>query len=352
MKFILRSALTPIQRDITLYALALTAVSYQFLLYYKFESINIELSLYRDSFIFGLISTFFLSSFFMYIYLIVKREKRPLKVYLNYSLLPFKYWNETLNFLFLSISVSIIFSVYTSVKYSIPEIIPFYLDPYLVELDQFIFWGFSAWEITHSIFSTPLATGVINFFYNIWFFIIWIFLISFMCCVKHNQIRKQVILSFLLCWIINGNIAALLFSSAGPCFYDLAYETSSPYTELMHLLKQQNTFLIEQDSLFRVWALTLQDVLWESYTNRTSGIGKGISALPSMHVSMTCLIAIAVYSLNKNWGIFVWLYALIIMIGSVHLGWHYAADGIVAVLLTSAIWYFVKRYTTKTNELK
>lgn len=347
LKFILRSAFAPIQRDITLYTLALAAISYQFLLYYKFESINLDLNLYRNSFISGLILTFLTSSFIMYIYLIVIREKRPLKVYLKYSLLPFKYWYETLNFLLLSISVSIVISVYTSVKYAIPDIIPFYLDPYLFEIDQFIFFGFSAWEITHSIFSTPFSTGMINFFYNIWFFIIWIFLISFMLCIKHSKIRKQVILSFLLCWIINGNIAALLFSSVGPCFYDLAYEGSSHYIELMNLLNKQNSSLIEQDSFFRVWSLTFQDVLWDSYTNRMSGIGKGISALPSMHVSITCLIAIAIYSLNKKWGAIAWLYALIIMVGSVHLGWHYAIDGIASLTLTYGIWYLVKSYVVK-----
>ncbi|CUB02756.1 PAP2 superfamily [Marinomonas fungiae] len=349
MKFIIKSAFTPIQRDLMLYMIALTAVSYQLILYINFEKINLDLSLYRNSFIFGLISTFFLSSIFMYLYLIIKKERRPLKIYLGYSIIPIKHWNESLNFILLSVAVSIIFSVYTSVKYSIPDIVPFYLDPYLIEFDNFLFFGTPPWKITHYIFSTPIATGFINFLYNIWFFIIWIFLISFMCCVKHSQIRKQVILSFLLCWIINGNLAALLFSSAGPCFYSLAYGVEGPYTELMAILNQQNSFLLEQGSVFSVWALSLQDLLWQSYVNRVDGIGKGISALPSMHVSMTCLIAISIYSLNKKWGILAWIYALLIIIGSIHLAWHYAADGIVAILLTLTIWFSVKKLTTRKD---
>ncbi|WP_425642608.1 phosphatase PAP2 family protein [Marinomonas gallaica] len=265
--------------------------------------------------------------------------------------MPFKHWNESTNFIFLSIAISVVFSVYTSIKYAIPNIVPFYLDPYLVEIDKALSFGIHPWQVTHYIFSTPLTTGVINFFYNIWFFIIWIFLISFMCYVKNPKARKQAILSFLLCWIINGNIAALLLSSVGPCFYNEYYGGSDPYFELMQRLNYQNSVLINQSSFFEVWALALQDTLWESYSNRLSGLGMGISALPSMHVSTTSIIAMSIYSLNKRFGVIAWIYVLLIMIGSVHLGWHYAVDSYLALFLTSLIWFSVKKYIRRTETI-
>ena len=39
-----------------------------------------------------------------------------------------------------------------------------------------------------------------------------------------------------------------------------------------------------------------------------------------------------------------WLYAALIMFGSVYTGWHYAVDGYLSAVLTSAIWIGVSRY--------
>ncbi|WP_191600827.1 phosphatase PAP2 family protein [Marinomonas algicola] len=49
-----------------------------------------------------------------------------------------------------------------------------------------------------------------------------------------------------------------------------------------------------------------------------------------------------IYSLNKKLGYIAWAYALIIMVGSVHLAWHYALDGYFALILTTIIWFSVK----------
>ena len=52
-----------------------------------------------------------------------------------------------------------------------------------------------------------------------------------------------------------------------------------------------------------------------------SGIGAGISAMPSLHVAM------AVF----------WTW-----IGSFHLGWHYALDGLVSLIGVILIWRFAR----------
>ncbi|MDF4804113.1 phosphatase PAP2 family protein, partial [Vibrio parahaemolyticus] len=41
-------------------------------------------------------------------------------------------------------------------------------------------------------------------------------------------------------------------------------------------------------------------------------------------------------------GYFACAFAVIIQIGSVHLGWHYAVDGYASTLTTFTLWKFVK----------
>src|SRR4028118_2299777 len=67
-------------------------------------------------------------------------------------------------------------------------------------------------------------------------------------------------------------------------------------------------------------------------------IGGGISAMPSVHNVLAALFALAAFQLNRTAGIAVSIYAAVIWVGSIHLGWHYALDGLVAFGLTYGIW--------------
>jgi hypothetical protein len=60
--------------------------------------------------------------------------------------------------------------------------------------------------------------------------------------------------------------------------------------------------------------------------------------MPSLHNAMAVLFACAAYQADRRIGRLFAGYALLIWIGSIHLGWHYAVDGIVAAALTVAIW--------------
>jgi len=88
----------------------------------------------------------------------------------------------------------------------------------------------------------------------------------------------------------------------------------------------------------RVWALGVQEDLWSTYEAATTGLGSGISAMPSMHVAVAVLMALAMHRVNRWVGVAFWAFALIIQIGSVHLAWHYAIDGYVAAVMVVAIW--------------
>ena len=296
--------------------------------------------------------TLLISSTAYLIYLISVREKRPLIKFLDLIKTPFKMWEESINIALIITLIALTLSMYTDVKESIPDNINYYLDPYLIKIDNALHFGITPWKITHYLFSSPISSAVINLFYNLWFFICWIFLITFCFLYKNPSLRERTLISFLLCWTINGGIAATAFASVGPCFYDLFNEGSNQFIDLMQTLNQQNIYLDQEGFFLKVWALNTQNILWESYVTQSSEFGGGISAMPSMHVSMATLMALATYSWRKWLGIIFWVYMLIIMIGSVHLGWHYAVDGYIGSLMTIVIWLVVSRFTFKNPKQK
>jgi hypothetical protein len=67
-------------------------------------------------------------------------------------------------------------------------------------------------------------------------------------------------------------------------------------------------------------------------------MGGGISAMPSVHNGLAVLFALAGWKISRPLGAFFGAYAVVIWVGSVHLGWHYGLDGLVAAALTCGIW--------------
>jgi hypothetical protein len=57
-----------------------------------------------------------------------------------------------------------------------------------------------------------------------------------------------------------------------------------------------------------------------------------------MHVAMAVLIALVAWARHRAAGAALWLYAAVIMVGSVALAWHYAVDGYVGGLMAWATW--------------
>ena len=60
--------------------------------------------------------------------------------------------------------------------------------------------------------------------------------------------------------------------------------------------------------------------------------------MPSMHVVTSLLIALVCWRINRPLGVAMVVFLVVILIGSVHLGYHYAIDGYAAIVITLAIW--------------
>ena len=71
----------------------------------------------------------------------------------------------------------------------------------------------------------------------------------------------------------------------------------------------------------------------------SNGIGRGISAMPSMHLSIATVFALLGWKISRFWGMAGIIFLVLILLGSVHLGYHYAVDGYAAILATVGIWW-------------
>jgi hypothetical protein len=220
--------------------------------------------------------------------------------------------------------------VFVEIKANIPVLKPFSWDPDFAAIEAKLHFGMQPWEILQPILGYGPITFLINVNYNAWFAVMWVVWVYFAFTERANETRTRFFLTFFLAWIIGGGFMAIYFSSAGPGFYGRLGLSPDPYAGLMSYLRGVN-------ETYPIWAIQVQDLLWDSYAGQSSV--DGISAMPSMHNGTALLFALAGFRVSRTAGWLLTVHAVFIFIGSVHLGWHYAIDSYVAWALTLVLWY-------------
>jgi hypothetical protein len=234
------------------------------------------------------------------------------------------------------IGMPVFAATFTVVKKSIPIFAPFIWDPTFEEWDRWLHGGVAPWQLIHPILGSPGITYGMNWAYNVWFYVLGVIWAYQAFSQADHRLRLQFFLTLMLGWILLGNVAAMLFSSAGPCFFGDVTGLPDPFLPLMRYLNDAN-------QLHPIWALQAQQHLLQAYTMQGVSEGIGISAMPSMHVAIATLFALVCWRIQRSLGVAMTIYAVAIMIGSVHLGWHYAIDGYFGAMGMIAIWWVVGR---------
>ncbi|SMH28561.1 phosphatase PAP2 family protein [Mesorhizobium australicum] len=218
-------------------------------------------------------------------------------------------------------------------KTLIPVIRPFGWDATFLAWDTVLFGGYQPWEWLHPVLGYPAVTIVLDYLYSAWVplvFIVWAWI-----AVSPNvspDLRRQYWLAVFLAWTGIGIGMALLFSSAGPCFLPALFpDLAAPYSGL-------NAYLAGVTESFPLSSTMSKAFLWSSYTDVIAEPG-GISAMPSMHNAQAVLFALAGFRISRRLGLALSLYAVLIFLGSIHLAWHYAVDGIVGAIAAVAVWH-------------
>lgn len=230
-------------------------------------------------------------------------------------------------------------SSFASYKQTIPLIHKFTWDFALMRLDYILHLGHHPWKLLEPMLSFPTLVRAVDLVYMTWFYVLFLSCL-WMAWTPRRHLRLCYLLSTLLVWILIGSVMATFLSSAGPCFYSHVVSASdNPFALLMKRLNE-----ISQQSNGRyLHALFNQAGLWEGKITDTWGPFGGISAMPSVHLAMATLFAWLGFAIRKWLGWVFVFYAAAILLGSVILGWHYAVDGYVGIILASLIWLSVKR---------
>ncbi len=227
--------------------------------------------------------------------------------------------------------LSIFLQAFAVAKGNIPFVNPFAWDETFMRLDRALHGGVDPWRWLEPFLHSVPATFMINFLYNFWFFLsvgslLWVALQR-----RPGEDSIRFLVAFLMSWVIGGNILATIFSSAGPAYYARLALSPDPYAPLMahlHAVAQ----------IVPVWALETQEMLWKGYQAQDVTLG-GISAFPSMHNAQATLMALLAWRHGRLAGWLMTIYAFMIAIGSVWLGWHYAVDAYAGIAIALACWW-------------
>jgi len=235
------------------------------------------------------------------------------------------------------ISIPLLLNAMYGLRLSLTLLQPFYLDPAFMRLDAWLHGGHQPWELLQPLVGYPGVTRVIDLVYVYgWFVALWLGMI-WQTVHGPEPVRSQFLLTFALAWILLGTGMATAMSSAGPAFFGRVTGLADPYEPLM-------AYLGAVDAISPLRAVAIQEKLWTSYTE-----WGGMSAMPSMHLSIVTAIILAGIRTHR-WLAWVLLpFGILILIGSIHLGWHYAIDSYVGIGATAAIWWVSGRILRRWN---
>lgn len=234
----------------------------------------------------------------------------------------------------LPVFLSLVLFIYafSSVKGNIPVFQPFVWDATFDRWDTMLHLGRRPWEWLQPVLGHWPITFVINFLYHLWFPVMFTVWLHFAFMEAPGVQRTRFFLSFMLIWMFGGGLLAIVFASAGPCFYGAGHLGLSPdpYAPLM-------AYLHEADRIASIWALDVQDELWRLHL--AGSAEASLSAMPSLHNGSALLFALA----SEGWPVWIrrllWSYVVVIFLGSIHLGYHYALDAYVGWAVTLLTWW-------------
>lgn len=233
-------------------------------------------------------------------------------------------------------------TTFSMVKNAIPQIVPFYADPYLAKIDKALHFGVDPWELAFWLFPQMPDNILSLVYFKIWSLSAILLPIYVAMFDTNSQRVRRTMNMYIIAWFIVGNVLAVIGSSVGPVFYDQLMNTSR-FADFNAALQQSGP----NDPLFFI----TQANLWWNYATNAQSFGSGISAFPSVHMSMAFVVAIYLFDCSKRLLPISIGFVASILFFSVYTGYHYAVDGYASIIMMYLVWrWLLKRYPSEQRE--
>lgn len=244
--------------------------------------------------------------------------------------------------LFTGVALLMAFGVFQGDYTSIKNALPFWrggfpYDQTQARLDAFIHFGTDPWRYIHAVAGFDIVRTIVEWNYNVlWFMICFGALFFVTTSPMAASVRTRYLVCFSAVWVLIGNVFAGIFLSAGPAFYGFVTGDTARYGEQLAFLARSAA---SPNS-----ATAYQDYLWKLHEMGHAGFASGISAFPSVHVSLITLNALFLYEYRRKLGLIGFAYVAFVAASSVFLAWHYAIDGYASMVMTALIYVAARKW--------
>jgi len=252
---------------------------------------------------------------------------------------PFAYFKSRTNWAWLPRRISaslpiaalaLFMPAFSTMKSSIGKFSAFDWDATFIAWDRTLH-GTDPWLLLQPIMGFAEVTLAASTIYHLWFALIYFGPFLFGFYVADRALRLRFFLAFLGSWTVVGMVFATLFASVGPVFAEPILGIGT--------FKDQTDYLAQANTIYPIAVVDVQAMLLEWYQAGDYGLGRGITAMPSMHVALAWLYVLAMWRIDRRLGIGFAVFFVGIMLSSVHLAYHYAVDGYVAMALVTVVWW-------------
>lgn len=235
------------------------------------------------------------------------------------------------------LSLMIMLGSFTAFKTLMPEIRQgFPYDAIQAEIDRWLHFGHDPGSVLAALHLPPLLHRAMILNYSIGWSVL-VFIPPFFIATARigAKIRLRYFISVMALWVVAGNVFAFAFLSAGPAFYGNVTGDHARFAALLETVRGSG-------AVFGTPA-AFQAYLWDNYSSGRAALGSGISAFPSLHVGLAMINALFLREFDRRLGLSGFLYVGIITLSSVWLGWHYAIDGYVSIVLAIVVHAVIRR---------